>query len=229
MIEWIAGITGAIGTFLVYAGARSFYKWFPHPLTLPLLIGTIFMVTFLLVTGISYDTYMIGGQWIERLLGPAVVALAYPLYQQRSMLKRYFIPLLSGVTFGTCIGLVTSYSLSVLLGMEKTLIYSLLPNSVTTPVAMEVSETIGGYPAITAIFVMVAGIGGVVAGPYWFRLLGIKDPVSKGIATGTASHAIGTAKALESSEEEGAASSVSMTISAVLVSILVPVAALWFF
>lgn len=209
-------------TVLVYVGARRFYQKVPHPFTLPLLIGTIIIIVFLLVTKIPYDTYAIGGKWIEMLLGPAVVALAYPLYKQFEMLKKYFVPIFSGVIVGAIIGVASGLLLAKWMGIEEVLIYSLVPKSVTTPVAMDIAQTLGGAPPLAAIFVMVAGIGGVVFAPYMFKWFHIHHYLGKGIGTGSASHAIGTAKALENSEKEGASSSVAMTLSAIFVSIIGP-------
>ncbi|MFB4163082.1 LrgB family protein [Alteribacillus sp. JSM 102045] len=229
MIDWIAAILGAAGTVGVYIGARKFYQRFSHPITLPIVTGTIVIIAVLLGTGISYETYMLGGQWIEHLLGPAVVALAYPLYKQREMLKTYFLPLIISVTIGAFTGVLSGYYLSRLAGVEQEFIASVLPKSVTTPVAMEVAASIGGPPPLAAVFVMVAGIGGVVVAPYLFKWFRINHVLAKGIGIGNASHAIGTAKALENSEKEGAASSVAMTLSAIIVSIIIPVLALLLF
>ncbi|WP_307794950.1 LrgB family protein [Alkalihalobacillus sp. BA299] len=209
-------------TVIVYVGARSFYQKYPYPFTLPLVVGTVVMIIILVAFNIPYDTYKVGGEWIEKLLGPAVVALAYPLYNQLNMLKKYFTSIIVGVFVGAIIGIVSGLQLAKWMGVEEILIYSLIPKSVTTPVAMDVAKTIGGAPPLAAVFVMVAGIGGVVLAPYIFKCFKINHYIGKGIGTGSAAHAIGTAKALENSEEEGAASSVAMTLSAIVVSIFGP-------
>lgn len=207
---------------LVYHLMRKLYARFSIPFLLPIVTGTTVIVVILLVFNIPYTTFMLGGEWIEFFLGPAVVALAYPLYMQRAMLKKYFLAIMSGVLVGAVIGIVSGLQLAKWLGVESMLAYSLVPKSVTTPVAMDVAKTIGGIPPLAAIFVMVAGIGGVVVAPYIFKLFRIDHFVGKGVGTGAASHAIGTTKALENSEEEGAASSVAMTLSAIVVSIIGP-------
>ncbi|WP_216831840.1 LrgB family protein [Alkalihalobacterium elongatum] len=222
MISFLTALFFIGLTVGVYIGARMFYQKFPYPFTLPLVIGTIIMIIILLVFKIPYDTYSLGGEWIEKLLGPAVVALAYPLYKQMSMLKKYFMSIVTGVFVGAVIGIVSGLLLAKWLGVEEMLIYSLIPKSVTTPVAMDVAKTLGGAPPLAAIFVMVAGIGGVMLAPYLFKWFKINHYIGKGIGTGSASHAIGTAKALENSEEEGAASSVAMTLSAIVVSVIGP-------
>ncbi|SDH64682.1 TIGR00659 family protein [Alteribacillus persepolensis] len=229
MGEWLIIILSIAGTIIVYGAARKLYMRFSYPFTLPIVTGTAAIILFLMSTGISYDTYMSGGQWIEHLLGPAVVALAYPLYKQRSMLKTYFWPITMSVSIGAVVGVFSGYYMSLLAGLENELIASVLPKSVTTPVAMELAAVINGPPPLAAVFVMVAGIGGVLTAPLLYKYFGIQHVLARGISIGSASHAIGTAKALESSEKEGAASTVAMTISAVIVSIIIPLSASWLF
>jgi predicted murein hydrolase (TIGR00659 family) len=209
-------------TIAIYFFSKKFYQRFPTPFTIPLLIGTLLIIMLLTVSGIPYDTYMVGGKWIEQLLGPAVVALAFPLYKQREVLKAYFFPLLTGVSCGALFGVISGAQLSRLLGIEEMLVYSIMPKSVTTPVAMEVASSLGGIPALAAIFVMIAGIGGVIISPILLKVFNITHVIGKGVGLGSAAHAIGTARALEAGELEGAISSVSMTLSAIIVSILGP-------
>ncbi|MFC0562028.1 LrgB family protein [Halalkalibacter alkalisediminis] len=219
----IIGSIAIFSTILIYWGARAFYQRFPYPFTLPLLVATFIMVLALLLLDISYDRYYIGGRWLELLLGPAVVALAYPLYRQLEMLKTHFFPIMSSVSIGAVVGIVSGIGLSMMLGIEEALVFSLIPKSVTTPVAMDIATTIGGIPPLAAVLVMVAGIGGVVLAPYVYKWLNIKSEIGRGIGTGCSTHAIGTAKALETSEKEGATSSVAMTLSAIIVSIIGPI------
>ncbi|NEU29994.1 LrgB family protein [bacterium LRH843] len=216
-------------TVLVYLFSRAFYQKYSYPFTLPLLIATIILISLLLLFQIPYETYYIGGQWLEKLLGPAVVALAYPLYRQFDMLKRHFKAIIVGVGTGAVVGISSGLFLLKWIGFDQTVVFSLVPKSVTTPVAMDVATTLGGIGALAAINVMVAGIFGVVLGPYFFKWFNITSELSKGIATGSASHAIGTAKALENSEAEGAASSVAMTLSAIIVSIIAPILVFLFY
>ncbi|RSL32895.1 LrgB family protein [Salibacterium salarium] len=229
MNDWLIAIAAIAGTALVYGFGRYLYKRYPQPFTLPIVTGTLVIVIFLVLTGVSYSTYMTGGQWIEHLLGPAVVALALPLYKQRDMLKKYFFPLTAAILVGVMAGVITGYYPARWLHIDDMLIASALPKSVTTPVAMDVSDSIGGTPSLAVVFVMVAGIGGVITAPYLFKWCGIHHELPRGIAIGTASHAIGTAKALENSEREGAVSSVAMTFSALLISVIVPSLAVFLF
>lgn len=223
METFLIALIGILGTLLIYYYSKKIYKRFTSPFTMPLLVGTVIIICILLVFNIPYETYRVGGQWIEKLLGPAVVALAYPLYKQWAILKKYFFPIIAGVMVGAIIGVTSGYKLSVWFGIEDLILYSIIPKSVTTPVAMDIANSMGGVPSLAAVFVMVAGIGGVVLGPTLLRWLRIHHYIGKGIGFGSASHAIGTARALEDGEKEGAISSVAMTLSAIVVSIIAPV------
>jgi predicted murein hydrolase (TIGR00659 family) len=222
MITVVTALMAILATFTCYIFSKKLYIRYPFPFTLPLLIGTLLIITILTVSGVTYDTYMVGGKWIEQLLGPAVVALAFPLYKQRSLLKKYFIPLSIAVSSGALLGIISGFQLSRILGIDDVIIYSIMPKSVTTPVAMEVASMLGGIPALAAVFVMIAGIGGVVFGPLLLKLFNINGVIGRGVGLGSAAHAIGTSKALEYGELEGAISSVSMTLSALIVSLLGP-------
>ncbi|MFC0473201.1 LrgB family protein [Halalkalibacter kiskunsagensis] len=224
----IIGIAFFLLTVITYLAARTLYQRFPFPFTLPLLIATIIIIIILLVFQIPYDTYYSGGKWLEYLLGPAVVALAYPLYRQLNLLKRNFVAIIVSVGTGAVVGILSGILLAKWGGLEQELISSLVPKSVTTPVAMDIANTIGGIPPLAAVLVMVAGVGGVVLAPYVFRCCKIEEELAKGIGTGSAAHAIGTAKALENSEKEGAASSIAMTLSAIIVSVVGPIIVLFF-
>lgn len=224
MSEWAIAAAAIAGTIAVYTASKRAYRRLPVPLMLPIVTGTIVIILFLLVSGIPYSVYMNGGQWIESLLGPAVVALACPLYEQRHLLKRYLLPILSGIGTGAVIGVVSGLVFTAVAGASKEWTAAVLPKSVTTPVAMDITTTLGGDAPLAAMFVMVAGIGGVVVHARVMNVAGVTDPVAKGIGMGSAAHAIGTAKSLENSETEGAVSSVAMTVSAVIVAFLAPLA-----
>lgn len=211
------------GTIGAYAFGKWLYVKTKIPLLLPILTAAILIIICLLFLNVSYDTYMVGGKWIELLLGPAVVALAYPLYQHRKVVKALFIPIVGGTLIGSIIGLGTGIYFAKVVGVDDLLMSSLAPKSVTTPVAMDVAEGLGGNGSIAAVFVMIAGIGGVMLSPYIFRLFRIKGSIGRGVGLGTASHAIGTAKALEISEVDASISTVSMVLSAIFVSVLTPV------
>lgn len=222
MNELFIAVLAVGGTLGAYAFGKWLYVKTKFPLLLPIFTAGIVIIVGLLFLNVSYDRYMVGGKWIEYLLGPAVVSLAYPLYQHRKVVKSLFIPIVGGTLIGSIIGLGTGVYLAKIVGVDDLLMYSLAPKSVTTPVAMDVAEGLGGNGSIAAVFVMIAGIGGVMLSPYVFRLFRIKGSTGRGVGLGTASHAIGTAKALEISEVDASISTVSMVLSAIFVSLLAP-------
>lgn len=219
----LTGIIAFISTVLIYVASRKLYKKVPNPFLLPVLTSTVFLVMVLLVFHIPYETYMVGGNWIDWFLGPGVVALAYPLYKNWKILKAYSVSILIGVFVGVVTGVSTGLLLAKWVSFDEAIIYSIIPKNATTPIAMEVAESLGGIPSMAVVFVMVAGIGGVILGPYVLKWTGIHHFLGKGIGLGSASHAIGTSKAMENSEQEGAISTVAMTISAIMVSIVCPI------
>ncbi|MEI3604377.1 LrgB family protein [Pseudogracilibacillus sp. SE30717A] len=222
MSEVFIIISVIFGTIIAYLIAKWLYQRFYTALLLPVATATLFIVLFLLLFNISYDTYMVGGVWINAFLGPAVVALAYPLYENREILKKLAIPLLVGTFIGSCIGVLSGVILTKLAGFDKEILYSIIPKSVTTPVAMDISSSLGGIDTLAAVFVMVAGISGAMVSTYAFRLFKLTSSLGRGVGLGSASHAIGTARALENSPLEGSISTIAMILSAVFVSIITP-------
>jgi predicted murein hydrolase (TIGR00659 family) len=216
-------------TIAVFFLMKWVYGRFPHPILVPVFTTTIVLVCLLLVTNTSYNIYMDGAKWINELLGAAIVALALPLYDHRETLKKNALTIFFSVLVGSVVGMTSGILLGISAHVNKELIFSLAPKSVTTPIAMEISEMVGGTPALAAVYVMVAGISGAMFGPYLMKVLKIKHPISKGIGFGTASHAIGTSRALENSTIEGAISSIAMTVSAVITSFLCPIILSFFF
>ncbi|MBB3907007.1 LrgB family protein [Anoxybacillus rupiensis] len=209
-------------TLVVYEVMKKLYVRFYTPLLLPIVTTTGTLVAVLLWFQLPYQTYMEGGKWIGRLLGPAVVALAFPLYHHRQTLKRQFWPIFQAVCAGAMIAIVSGACFSVLFHLNKKVLFSLLPKSVTSPIAMDIAKEIGGIPALAAVYVMIAGIFGAVFGPPLLRALQITHPLGVGIALGSASHGVGTAKALEIGKEAAAISSIAMTLSAILAAFLCP-------
>ncbi|MBB6448106.1 putative murein hydrolase (TIGR00659 family) [Geomicrobium halophilum] len=209
-------------TVAFYICAQLIHRRFTYVLTIPVIPAMIMLVFTLTLSDISYESYMIGGKWIEFWLGPAVVALAVPLYRQWGMLKKYLLPLLLAVLTGTIIGVASGYVFMRMAGFRADLLYAMLPKSVTTPVAVDVANVLDGNPSLAALFVMIAGISGVLLTQLTWKLFRIHHPLSKGIGLGCAAHALGTAKAITDGELEGAASSVAMTLCAVILSLLTP-------
>ncbi|APH04034.1 LrgB family protein [Bacillus weihaiensis] len=218
----LAGVSISL-TLGIYYLMKKIYMKIHHPLLVPIFTTSIILVVLLLLLQVPYEIYMVGGRWIDELLGPAVVALAIPLYDNRKMIKKNVVSIFISIFSGSIIGILSGVLLSVIIGLDDNLIASIAPKSVTTPIAMEISELLGGTPAIAAVYVMVAGISGTIFGPYLMRKATIHHPISIGIGFGTASHGIGTAKALELGTVEGALSSISLTLSAIFTSLLCPI------
>ncbi|MDR4889286.1 LrgB family protein [Fredinandcohnia sp. QZ13] len=216
-------IISVISTIVIFLLMTRLYKRVTHPLLVPIATTTFVILIFLLIFSIPYETYMLGGKWIDELLGPAVVALAYPLYQNRKSLKEFFMPIIIGVFVGSTTGIATGLYFSKIVGIDPTIILSISPKSVTTPVAMDIASVTGGIPALAAVYVMIAGISGAMFGPILLKWVKVDHFVGVGLGFGTASHGIGTSRALEIGTNEGAISSIAMILSAVYTSIILPV------
>ncbi|MFD4819858.1 LrgB family protein [Peribacillus butanolivorans] len=210
-------------TVIAYFAATQLYKRYSYSFLIPILTATILIIIFLEVLQIPYKSYMIGGQWINSLLGPAIVALAYPLYKQRHFLMNHLFPILGGVLIGAISGMVSVGILAKMFGFSHPLTLSIIPKSLTTPVAIEVARGLGGNVSMTVVGVMIAGIFGAIAAPTIFKYTRVHSHIGRGIALGSASHALGTAKAAEYSELTFSMSSVSMTLCAIIGSFLGPI------
>ncbi|MFG6113617.1 LrgB family protein [Halobacillus sp. MO56] len=222
MSNFIIGLAVIVATILIYWGSVNVYKKFRYIYTVPIISSTLVTIVILLVFQISYETYMIGGQLIDHLLGPAVVGLAYPLYQYRDILKRMLLPVVTGTFIGAVVGITSGLLLSKWAGFSELIINSIVPKSVTTPVAMAIAETTGGAMPLAAVFVMIAGIGGVLIHPFVWRSFRLTHYIGRGVGMGSASHAIGTATSMERDDLEGSISTIAMVLSAVIVSMIAP-------
>ena len=198
-------------------------KKFKYSFLNPLLIANILIVGFLLTTGISLESYNVGGDYISVMLSPATVVLAVPLYRQISKLKQFWKPILAGIFAGSLTSLACVIVVSKLIGLSDTLMLSLLPKSITIPMGSVVSAQIGGIPPVTIIAITITGITGAVAAPAVCRFCRIKNKVAQGIAIGTASHALGTTRAMEMGEVQGAMSSLSIGLAGLFTAIVAPV------
>lgn len=190
----------------------------------PLLISILFIICFLFAFNIDFDTYNNGGQFINVFLGPSTVVLAVPLYKQLDLLKKNAKAILIGVFIGSSLGIFSIIGISYLVGLNTVMIKSLIPKSVTTPIGISVSQQIGGLIPITVLAIIITGIIGAVIGPTICKIFKIEDKVAIGISIGTASHAVGTTKALELGEIEGAMSSLSIGIAGIMTVIIGPLA-----
>lgn len=213
-------------TLVAYqAGVWLHLKCRRNPLVNPVLLAVIMIVALLSFTGTSYATYFEGAQFVHFLLGPATVALAVPLYQQFDLVKRSATAILVAVICGSITAGISAVGISWALGATRETILSLAPKSATTPVAMGVSEQIGGLPSLTAVAVILTGILGAMAGHGITRLMKIHDERAIGIAIGVTAHGIGTARALQGSAVAGAFSGLAMGLNAIATAVLIPVIA----
>ena len=207
---------GLVLTFLSYSLGSYLKKKTKFSLCNPILISIIVCIVVLAVFKIDYNVYYDGAKYISYLLTPATICLAIPLYEQFSLLKKNWVAILTGILSGVITSLCTILSMCYILSMSHEDYVSLLPKSITTAIGMGVSAELGGYVSITVAVIIITGILGNVFGELIFKIFRIREPIAKGIAMGTSSHAIGTAKALEIGEVEGAMSSLSIVISGIL-------------
>lgn len=210
-------------TIAMYMLMNMIYVRFNTPFLVPILTTTIVIIIILSLFNVSYETYMIGGEWINAFLGPAIVSLCVPLYKQRDLLKRYLYPIISGVLVGSIVGISTGVLMAKLFQFSDELIATILPKSITTPIAMQVAEELGGIPSLATVFVIVAGLVGILVDKALYKWIKIDTALGRGIGLGAAAHAIGTSKAIEYGEQEASMSSVAMTLSAIIGSVLGPV------
>lgn len=217
-----------VSTIVLFLLMQKLYEKVPVPVLLPILTVTIISSVILVVFRIPYDTYMEGAEWIQKMLGPAVVALAYPLYNQRALIFKYKVSIFSSLIVAMIAGLISVFVLLKLFKATDSFIYTALPKSLTTPVAMQVSDSIGGIPPLTAVLVMVAGFTGAILGPNLYKWMKIDTPISRGVSMGSASHGVGISKLKDYGEEDLSIGSLSMGLSAVLGAIVVPIFALLF-
>ncbi|MBP1606891.1 MAG: hypothetical protein H6Q86_5928 [candidate division NC10 bacterium] len=188
----------------------------------PVAIAVALLIGLLLLTDTPYQTYFDGAQFVHFLLGPATVSLAIPLYRERHRLQRLALPIVAALLAAVLTAASSAIGLGALLGASTETLISLAPKSVTAPVAMGISEKLGGLPSLTAVLVVSTGIVGAVLGTGLFRLLGIRDDAIKGFALGATSHGIGTARAFQVSPVMGAFAGLAMALSALVTALLLP-------
>ncbi|MEG0051114.1 MAG: LrgB family protein [Terrisporobacter sp.] len=211
-------------TILVFYNIGLFIqKKAEKPIFNSLLICIILIIVFLKVTNLPYEKFKIGADVMNFMLGPVTVVLAVPLYRQFDLFKKH----LKEIFMGILVGVVTSFIMIFIIGQltstNSEIVNSILPKSITTPLGISLVNALGGVEAITVVCIIITGIFGNILGEFILKIGRIKHPVAKGIAMGTAAHAMGTSKALEMGEIEGAMSSLSIGISGVLTVIIVPI------
>ena len=223
---------GLTATLLVYVIAQAVYtRCRQAPWANPVLWTVVLLASGLLATGVPYPTYFAGAQFIHFLLGPAVVALAWPLWLRRQELRERWSRLLIAALAGGAAGSGSAVLLSWAFGLPAEVVLSLVPKSVTAPVAMGIAEKIGGIPALAAVFSVLTGLVGALCGKYLFDALRIPtDPTgwaARGFAMGTAAHGLGAARALQVNADAGAYAGLALGLQVVLASVLIPLVLRW--
>ena len=207
------GVALSLGTFFLGSWMKKKLRW---RFLNPLLLSILFTVGFLLACGADYDSYNEGAKYLSYLLTPATVCLAVPLYEQFEVLKKHWRAVLAGILSGVAASLLSILAMAMLFSLEHEEYVTFLPKSITTAIGMGVSQELGGYVPVTVAVIIITGVlGNVLAEPV-LGLFRIREPVAKGIALGTASHAMGTARAMEMGEVEGAMSSLSIVVAGIV-------------
>lgn len=212
-----------VATLAIYAISKKMYQRYPKVYLSPLLITPVMLILILMIKGISFEDYNTGGQWLSKMLQPATIAFAIPLYKYYDVLKKHATVILVSVLTGSITAIVSSALIAELLKLDASMVHSLIPRSVTTPIAMNISQIIGGVPNITAVFVIITGLLGTMLGPMIVRWFRIESEVARGVLLGTGAHGTGTSKAFEFSSLTGTISSISMIVSALLTLGIAPI------
>lgn len=207
-------------TFFVYRVSKKSYVRWKFFFLSPLLISPIVLILLLILSHTAFDNYYSGAKWLSFLLGPATVAFAMPVYKHLHLLRRHLFEIIASTTVGSATAIVSTFFYAVWLQLGPSLTTSLVPRSITTPVAMDISKTIGGVPTLTAVFVIITGITGALVGPSLIRLFKIEKSTAKGLMLGMSAHGAGTSKAFELGEREGTFASIAMIVAALITIIL---------
>ncbi len=217
---------GLTATLLTYLVAQAIYQRLGQaPWANPVLWTVLLLATLLTVSGTPYPSYFSGAQFIHFLLGPAVVALAWPMWQRREELRKRAAPLLLAALTGGAAASASAVAIGWALGLPETLLRSLAPKSVTAPVAMGIAEQLGGIPALAAVFAVLTGLVGAISAKYLFDAMGAMPAQVRGFALGTASHGIGAARAMQVNPDAGAYAGLALGIQVVLAAVLIPLIA----
>lgn len=209
-------------TFAVYAISQLLQSRLHFSFLNPILISAIMIIAYLKFTDVSIECYNDGGKYIEFWLKPAIVALGVPLYKQLSAIKKQLLPLLLSELAGCVVGIVSVVLVARILGATQEVVMSLAAKSVTTPIAMEVTKSVGGIPPLTAAVVVCVGIFGGMTGFRVMKMTHIGNPVAQGLSLGTAAHAVGTSRAMDVSDTHGAFASLGLTINGLFTALLTP-------
>ncbi len=214
---------GLTATLLAYVAAQALYERLGQPpWASPVLWSVIAIGAVLLLTGTPYPTYFAGAQFVHVLLGPAIVALAWPLWQRRAELRSRGAALLVAAFIGGAAAALSTIVLARLAGLPESVVMSLAPKSVTAPVAMGIADRVGGIPALAAVFAVLTGVIGALSGKSLFDRLGLSDWRIRGFALGTVAHGIGTARAIQVNADAGAYAGLALGLQVLIASLLMP-------
>lgn len=209
-------------TFAVFYYVRRIQLQKHWVLLNPILIAIIVLITYLKLTGVSFEEFQAGGKLIEFWLKPAVVALGVPLYLQLEAIKKLWLPIVLSQLVGCLVGIVSVVLIAQWFGASQVVIISMASKSVTTPIAMEVTQAVGGIPSLTAAVVVITGILGAIMGFKTLTVGHIYSPIAQGLSMGTASHAVGASTAMGVSSKYGAFASLGITLNGILTALLTP-------
>lgn len=219
----------AVWGVMLTLAAFALGTWVNHKTHLaalnPLLLGAVFVVVFLSVMNIPYADYKASASPVNYLLLPATVSLAVPLYEKLDLLKRNFVAIVAGIAAGTAASLGSIYVMSLLMGLTNEQYVTILPKSVTTAISMDISAQLGGISTLTSAIVILTGITGALVAEWVCKVFRITNPIARGIGIGTAAHAVGTSKALQMGDTEGAMSGLSVAVAGILTAVLCPMIA----
>jgi len=218
-----APLFGVFLTLFAYVGLSKMKEKFKNPLFNPTFLSIVLIVAVLYGFDIDYEDYNQGGRIISFFLGPATVALAVPIYRQMERLRDNVLEVTASILTGSFIGIISGMVLAFLFGGSREIILTVAPKSVTTPIAIEISRFNGGTPPLTVSCVIIAGLVGAVIGPELMKAIKIKNPVAQGLGIGTASHGLGTSRAVQEGEIQGAFSGLAIGLAGIFTSILVPI------
>ena len=216
-------IFGVIITILFFNIGIYIQKKTKNPIFNPLLIAILGIILFLSITNIPYKSYKLGGDIINLFLGPVTIVLAVPLYKQFDLFKKYLLEILIGITCGVVVSFISIKLVGYFTNADINIINSLLPKSITTPMGISLTKMLNGIEAITVVSIILTGILGAIIAPIVFKIGRINHPVAKGIALGTSAHALGTTKALQMGEVEGAMSGLSIGVCGIITVVLIPI------
>jgi predicted murein hydrolase (TIGR00659 family) len=218
----VQAIAWSLATIMLYFGAKRLHRRWPRWWLMPLGVAPALLMIAALMLHVSYRDYIRGTHWLVALLGPATVAFAVPIYEQRALIRRRWSLLLVGMIAGSLTAFVTSWALAYVLGIDGALRLSLLPRSISTPFAMEVSGEIGGIPDLTAVFVVLTGLFGAAVGDIVLARLPLRSKIAKGASLGVGAHGAGTARAHQLGREEGAIAGLVMVLVGLMNVALAP-------